>query len=183
MPISEQTYERVALEDPEGKWEYYCGQLRSKPGMTTRHNRIGWRLGFWLQQQLDLEQFEVRVDAGRARRPGVSFSVPDVMVIPTPAVERMEQDHPNRLEVYVDPLPLIVEVWSASTGGYDVTTKLEEYRRRGDAETWFIHPRDRTLTAWRRQPDGSYTESVHTGGAMEPVALAGVRIDLDALLA
>jgi hypothetical protein len=38
MPVSEQTYERVALEDPGGAWELACGQLRSKPAMTIEHN-------------------------------------------------------------------------------------------------------------------------------------------------
>ena len=67
MPVSEQTYELVALEDPEGKWELHCGQLRSKPGMTAAHNRIGRVLGFRLQLQLPLDAFEVSVDAARVR--------------------------------------------------------------------------------------------------------------------
>jgi len=82
-----------------------------------------------------------------------------------------------------EPLPLVVEVWSPSTGGYDARTKLPEYQRRGNAEIWFIHPYDRTLTAWQRQPDGSYRESLRRGGIVEPIALPGVRIDLDALFA
>ena len=40
MPVSEQTYRQVALEDPEGKWELVCGYLRRKPAMTTEHNLI-----------------------------------------------------------------------------------------------------------------------------------------------
>lgn len=30
MPVSEATYERLALEDVDGQWEYLCGQLRQK---------------------------------------------------------------------------------------------------------------------------------------------------------
>ena len=56
MPVSEQTYERPALEDPEGRWELHCGRLRSKPGMTAAHNRLGRVLGYRLQQQLPLNQ-------------------------------------------------------------------------------------------------------------------------------
>lgn len=85
------------------------------------------------------------------------------------------------LEVYEGPLPLVVEVWSPSTGEYDVDTKLPEYQRRGDLEIWRLHPFDRTLIAWRRQPDGSYSESQYTGGTVRPVALPGVAIDLDTL--
>lgn len=79
------------------------------------------------------------------------------------------------------PLPLVVEVSSPSTGDYDVDTKLPEYQRRGDLEIWRVHPYDHALTAWRRQPDGSYLEMGHTGGGVRPVALPGVAIDLDAL--
>jgi Uma2 family endonuclease len=78
----------------------------------------------------------------------------------------------------------VVEVWSPTTGNYDLETKLGEYQRRGDREIWLIHPYDRTLTTWRRQPDGSYAESHHDhGGTVQPTALPGVTIDLDALFA
>ncbi len=75
----------------------------------------------------------------------------------------------------------MVEVWSPATGEYDINAKLPEYQRRGDLEIWRIHPYDRTLTAWRQQPDGSYVESLYTGGTVRPVALPNVAIDLDAL--
>jgi Uma2 family endonuclease len=87
------------------------------------------------------------------------------------------------LETYTESLPLVVEIWSPSTGQYDLQTKLHEYQRRGDLEIWRIHPYERTLTAWRRQPDGSYAESTHTNGTVKPVALPNVSIDLDGLFA
>ena len=65
-------------------------------------------------------------------------------------------DQHDVLEVYDQPLPLVVEVWSRSTGDYDVEEKLAVYQQRGDLEIWRIHPYERTLTAWRRLPDGSY---------------------------
>ena len=74
-----------------------------------------------------------------------------------------------------------LEVWSPSTGEYDVNAKVPEYQRRGDLEIWRIHPFDRTLIAWRRQPDGSYIESHYAGGTVKPVALPDVTIDLDTL--
>ena len=51
----------------------------------------------------------------------------------------------DELEVYDAPLPLVVEIWSPSTGEFDVTTKLLEYQRRGDLEIWRLHPYERTL--------------------------------------
>ena len=182
MPISEATYRMVALEDPEGKWELYCGRLQSKPAMTYAHNKVSWVLGHWLQLQLSLDDYEIRVDAGRTERASESFFVPDVMVIPK-ALTRPLRGLRDVLEAYAEPLPLVVEVWSPSTGGYDARTKLPEYQRRGDTEIWYIHPYDHTLTAWQRQPDGSYREAQHAGGIVQPVAMPGVSIDLDALFA
>ena len=74
-----------------------------------------------------------------------------------------------------------MEVWSRSTGGYDVDAKLPEYQRRGDLEIWRVHPYERTLIAWRRQLDGTYTELLYTGGRVRPVAMPDVTADLDAL--
>ena len=46
MPVSEETFERVALEDPEGRWELICGKLREKPAMTTEHGYVVQELDY-----------------------------------------------------------------------------------------------------------------------------------------
>jgi Uma2 family endonuclease len=180
MPVSERTYQSIALEDPEGQWELHRGRLREKPPMTVAHNRTTIRLGHQLLQQLEEDAFEVRINAGRVSRADETYYIPDVSVIPSELSRRLE-DRQDVLEVYGDPLPLVAEVWSPSTGDYDVDTKLPEYQKRGDREIWRLHPYERTLTAWRRQPDGTYVETVHRGGTVQPVELPGVTIDLDAL--
>jgi len=180
MPVSERTFQQLALEDPEGHWELYCGRLRRKPGMTFAHNHAGVWLTVQLAQQLDRRRFDVRSNAGHVRRSPENYFIPDVFVIPLELAEPFRERR-DVLEWYDAPLPLVVEIWSASTGDYDVDTKLSEYQRRGDLEIWLIHPFDRTLTAWRRQPDGSYVESHYTGGTVQPVALPDVTIDLDTL--
>ena len=176
MPVSEKTYCQLALEDFEGQWELHCGKLVQKPGMSYEHGHLTTRLFGLLLSQLDDHEFTVRSNHARARTSG-SYYIPDVCVVP------MELVGPHRgergLEFYDSSLPLVVEVWSPSTGDYDVNEKLREYQRRGDSEIWLIHPYDRTLTAWRRQPDGSYVESLFTSGVVEPVALPNVTIDLD----
>jgi Uma2 family endonuclease len=175
--ISEEAYERLALAEPDRKWELRDGVLREKPAMTAAHNWIGMKLGSMLMAQLDWSRFQVRVDSGRVHRPGATYFIPDVFVLRTefaaPLMGRWDV-----LEVYDQPLPLIVEIWSPSTGDYDIAEKLEVYKRRGDQEIWFIHPYERTLTAWRRQPDGSYDEIVFRDGLVHPAALPGVTIDL-----
>ena len=181
MPISEKTYKRVALEDPDGKWELHCGRLQSKPPMTIRHNLAGQRLFLQLHAQLDEAEYFVSYDSGRVRHSAAEFYIPDVIVIPARLVRELLAGDPYDLELYDEPLPLVVEIWSPSTGGYDVREKLPEYQRRGDLEVWFIHPYDRTLTSWQLRPDGSYREASQTGGIVRPLALPGVSIDLDAL--
>lgn len=180
MPVSDETYKRVALEDPEGKWELHWGELRRKPSMTAEHNSLMVELGYALRPQLDPRRYRLRINAGQVRRSSGRYYIPDVMVVPT-ELEREQLGEPGRLEVYEHPLPLVVEIWSRSTGDYDIQEKLPEYQRRGDAEIWFLQPYTRTLTASRRQPDGTYLEFVFTGGTIQPIALPNVSIDLDAI--
>ena len=181
MPISETTFERVALEDPDGKWELHCGRLRSKLGMTAKHNSIGDRLAFRLQLQLAVDAYRVTGDRAYVRVSETRTYIPDVAVIPMSLVERMEREQPSHLEVYPDALPLVVEIWSPSTGDEDLTEKVPGYQQRGDAEIWLLHHQQRTLRAFVREPDGSYTEHVHHGGIVRPRALPDVAIDLDEL--
>ncbi|HEY3118391.1 MAG TPA: Uma2 family endonuclease, partial [Chloroflexota bacterium] len=108
-----------------------------------------------------------------------SYYIPDVLVIPMELVRPLLPLYV--LETYSSPLPLVVEVWSPSTGAFDVATKVPEYQARGDLEIWRIHPFERTLTMWRRQPDSTYTEEQYKGGPLRPVALPGVEIDFEAL--
>ncbi|MGH2615151.1 MAG: Uma2 family endonuclease [Thermomicrobiales bacterium] len=179
--ISNAAYERLALAEPDRKWELWDGHPREKPGMTYAHNRAAAELGFTLRLQLNRDEYEVRVDAGRVHRPGATYFIPDVFVFPVAYVTpRLRRD--DVLEVYDRPLPLVVEVWSRSTGDYDLTEKLAVYQQRGDLEIWFIQPYERTLIARRRQPDGSYTEELYRGGIVPVASLPGVSIDLDALL-
>jgi Uma2 family endonuclease len=62
-----------------------------------------------------------------------------------------------------------------------VRTKLGEYQRRGDGEIWLVHPRERRVTVWRRDPGGAYAETIYTSGAISVTSLPGVTIDLNTL--
>jgi len=182
MSVVAQSFERVALDAPEVLWELHEGRLREKPGMSFRHNDTTVYLGTQLVNQLDPTEYRVRINVGHVRHADETYYIPDIFVFPV-ALVGPERDRPDVLEVYDAPLPLVVEVWSPSTGGYDVDAKLPAYERRGDFEIWRPHPFERTLSARRRQPDGSYAETVHRGGIMRPVALPDIAIDLDALFA
>jgi Uma2 family endonuclease len=182
MPVSEATYERVALEAEDDIWEWHCGRLRKKPEMTYLHNDLMNQLMVDIARQVASGAYRFRVNSGRVRRPGSAHFVPDVMVIPR-ALIRPWRDAPEALEQYDAPLPFVAEVWSRSTGDYDVETKFPEYRSRGDLVIWRIHSYERTVTAWERRPDGTYDERVYRAGRVAIPSLPGVTIELEALFA
>ena len=181
MPVSEETFERVALEDPEGRWELICGKLREKPAMTTEHGYVVQELDYQLSSQLDLGRYSIRTDPLRLRAPSGSHNMPDLCVVPRASLRRVLSERRRRLEVHEEPMPFVVEVWSPSTGRRDRDTKIADYRSRGDGEIWLVHPRARTVRAWRRQPDGSYAETLREGGRVQLATLPGVTIDVDSL--
>jgi Uma2 family endonuclease len=181
MTVSEETYKQLALEDRHRHWELHAGRLVRKPGMTARHAEALERLHRRVILQLPESEYAVRADAGRLRRPEGSYYEADVMVVPRAYVRYLIEHHPTELEVYTQPALFVAEVWSPSTGRYDVTTKIPGYKERGDAEIWRLHPLEHSVTIWRRQSDGTYSESVHTGGVIELAALPGVRINIDEL--
>jgi Uma2 family endonuclease len=179
--ISEQEYRELALNDPDSRWELWDGMLVEKPLMSMKHDDVSFYLGHMLASQLDRGVYRVNVNGGRTRLSPRSFYIPDVVVI-LAAYKLPFEDDPRAFNAFAEPLPLVVEIWSRTTGDYDIAAKLPGYRERGDAEIWFIHPYERTLTSWRRQPDGNYTEDLYRGGVISVVALPGLVIDFDALL-
>ncbi len=171
-------YQRLALDDPQGRLELHDGRLVEKPWMSVEHGGISFRLARALILQLEPSEYELRIGHGRVRRSSRSYYVPDIMVVPIARVRALTA-RPGSLDLYLEPLPFVVEVWSPMTGAYDIDRKLPAYQARGDQEIWRVHPYDRRVTAWRRQSDGTYAALVFLGGVVEIPSLPGVRIDLD----
>jgi Uma2 family endonuclease len=180
--VSEQEYQDFVLSGVAGSWELHDGRLVEKPGIARswKHLAIASLLGVLLQNQLDLDEYRVFFES-RVRRPAATIFLPDVMVVPVTYGEGIAEL--PVLAIFSEPLPLVVEGWSPSTGEYDVDTKIPVYRQRGDAEIWRIHPYERTLTRWVRRPQGTYAASTYQGGVVTLAALPGVTIDLDRLFA
>jgi Uma2 family endonuclease len=122
-PMSATAYERFALEDSEEQWELWRGFPRKKPGMTWNHGDAAYVLGFLLGQQVNWSQYRIRVNAGHLYLPAETYYIPDVLVVPIELGQSLE-GHPNKLEVFREPLPLVVEIWSPSTGDYDMHAKI-----------------------------------------------------------
>jgi Uma2 family endonuclease len=182
MTVSEQEYLQLVLKDPSIKWELHCGTLVERPPMTWEHMRTGALLHHDLQRQLPLDQYIVISEAGRLRRSATSYYIPDVIVVPVATARELFRE-PGTVGAFPVPLPFVAEVWSPSTGSQDVASKIPEYQRRGDHEIWRIHPYERTVIAFVRQPDGAYTETLYRGGTVHLTALPGVAVDLDKLFA
>ncbi len=181
--ISEQEFLDLALNEEDGFWELWDGVLVEKPQMSMRHNAVSVYLVVALANQVDPRAYRVSHNGDRTRISARSYYIPDVMVIPAAYQLPPYQEDPWGLGAYREPLPLVVEVWSPTTGRYDLTVKLHGYRERGDLEIWYLHPRERTLRVWRKHPDGSYTEELFRGGVIPVASLPGVAVDLNALLA
>ncbi|MBA3416070.1 MAG: Uma2 family endonuclease [Chloroflexia bacterium] len=178
--IDEQAYLELAAREQSRFLELWDGEPKAKPSMSYEHNHDMSELGFALRQQIDPSLYEIRVNSGRLRHTAGNVFIPDVMVVPT-NLAQTQRGQPGRLETYDAPMPLVVEVWSRSTGDYDLSVKLAAYQARGDAEIWRLHPYERTLTCWVRQADGTYAEEAFAGGLVALAALPGVAVDLDAL--
>lgn len=148
--------------------------------MASGHGLATQELCYQLFPQLDKREFVVRTGYGHVARVTTSYYLPDLFIVPVEYQARL-RSQPRSFEVYRDPLPLVVEIWSPSTGAYDIDEKLPEYMARGDAEIWRLHPFQRTLKAWRQRQDGGYDEVEFFGGIVKLHALPGVTIDLDAL--
>lgn len=148
--------------------------------MSLEHNDAMFYLGVALANQLDRRQYRVRSNSAHVKRSTRSYYIPDLFVVSAKAI-RSRLGQPDRLEMYDIPLLLVIELWSRSTGRYDVNTKIPEYQRRGDLEIWRLHPYERTLTVWRRQEDGTYEQTEYRGGKVSPAFLPNVTIDLDEL--
>ncbi len=176
--VTTQTFEELALANP--RLELHHGVVREKPAMAIGHNYAMVELFGQLREQLDRRRFVTRMNLGRVRRLSSTYFVPDIYVVPMEATVT-DRTRWRELEVFDEPLPLVIEIWSPSTGNYDIDEMIPEYLARGDREIWRLHPFEPALTIWRRMDDGSYEESRHTGGLVQITTLPGVTIDLDAV--
>lgn len=127
--ISEQEYRALALADADHLWERWDGVPREKPLLSMKHDNVSFYLGLVLANQLDRGVYRVDANGGKTRLSSRNYYIPDVVVIPAAYQTPFEHD-PRAFNAHADPLPL-VEIWSLTTGHYDVATKLPGYRERG----------------------------------------------------
>lgn len=174
MPMD--AYLQLAADDPEGFWELWDGEPRSKPGTTWEQGNASSDLGWIVRSQLDVERLRMRINPGRLLLGGDHAFIPDVMVLPVEYGEG-QRGQPERAERFERPVPFVVEVWSRPAAEYDLEAKLRAFRERGGVALWLLNPYDRTL----RRRDGGYDDERIPGGSVALRSLPGVVVALDAL--
>ena len=180
--VSEETYRELALKDENRRLELFRGRLREKPPVSVEHSHVMMSLARLLLIHLDPARFWVSVGVTRLRVSSSTYYIPDIVVVPA-ALERARRGFPHDLDAYPESMPLVVEIWSRSTGAYDLNVKLADYQDRGDQEILYVHPYHRTITAWRRQPDGTYIESTYGRGSVRAESLPEFELDVEVLFA
>src|SRR4051812_21874830 len=115
MALTQSTFERVVLEDPEGHWELYRGHLGEKPSTSYFHNELMSEIGFQLRSQLATERYVVRINSGRLALEDDTYSIPDIFVAARTGAEGVA-NRGQAIGVYSAPVLLVVEIWSSSTG-------------------------------------------------------------------
>jgi Uma2 family endonuclease len=180
LEMSSEEYEQLILSEPDEIWELVRGRLREKPTMSMQHRYAAVELLFHLRGQLDPNVYQVSMNHTRLKRVEGSYFVPDVVVLGVADLVG-DRTNPGAVDAHGAPVPFVVEVWSPSTGDYDIEQKLRGYQQRGDLEIWRLHPYQREVTVWRRQSDGHYTEELLRGGTISLHALPHVTITLDNL--
>jgi Uma2 family endonuclease len=169
--LSEQDYQAFVLSGPGGTWELHAGRLVEKQALSGARGTVLARLARQLLAQLDAADFQIRINDGHVRAPADTILIPDLLV--APATTGSPGPARTLLTIYVEPAPLIVEVWTPPGDGYDVDVKIAIYQQRGDLEIWRIHPAERVLTTWVRQPEGTYVETIYQSGSRWPLASSG----------
>jgi Uma2 family endonuclease len=168
------------LERTDGRSEVYDGELRERPIFTFGYRIAVMGLYEQLMFQIDREAFDLRQGAGHLSIPGGNSYLPALFVIPV-ALQDVFRGHRNWFEAYADPVSFVAEIWSPASAPYDVDLEIRGYLARGDDEIWRLDPFAHELRMWRRQPDGTYVETLLRGGTLSLHALPGVAINLDEL--
>lgn len=182
MQTLPQALEEIVLAHPGAKVEMFNGEVREKQTMTIPHNLAQVRLVRELVPQLNFDRFDLRIDNVRLARTDSTFFIPDVCIIPSPGNQAIREAIAG-LEMVREPCLFGAEIWSPTTGSFDLAQKVPEYMAREDREIWLLHPYDLTVTSWVRQPNGQYLQSIYQGGQVELVSIPGIVVDLAVIFA
>ena len=147
------TYDDFLLFPDDGKrHEIIDGEHYVTPGPNQRHQVLLGRLYFEIELilrqhpgsgQAFLSPFDVIFTQWDVVEPDLLFIAPDQVEILTE----------NNVQ---GPPALVIEILSRGTRKKDEHVKRRLFERGGVREYWIVDPKHDRVTAWRRQPDGSF---------------------------
>ena len=166
---------RALGETPE-RLELVHGVVVMSPSPTPRHQ---------FALRLLLRQFEVYADAN----PGVLlFPDTDVMLSPhhiyRPDLSCYRAGRYTGIPVRLDSPPdVVVEILSAGTKAFDLTTKPDDYERFGVGEYWILDPDSARVRCYQRRDnaDNAFVEVSASAESMASAALPGFALDVRVL--
>jgi Uma2 family endonuclease len=126
------------LPEEGGRYEIVDGSLLVSPHANIRHFGVAGMLRRLLDRQAPDDVF-VGQDGGVQVKGGTSYFVPDVMVVRSAALERIDKSF-LPTEVL-----LVVEVLSPSNSGRDLVLKRHYYAAGRIPRYWIVDPTARTL--------------------------------------
>lgn len=176
--LSVDEYHRMAeagVLAPDARVELIDGEVVDMATIGTRHASAVKRL---IQLLSAAAGGQAIVAAQDPLRLGDRSEVqPDLMLL-RPREDFYASAHPQAADVL-----LLIEV-SDSTARVDREVKVPLYARHGVIEVWIVDLDERAMRFYRRPAGGAYadTSATPTPGAVEPLALPGVRIDLARLI-
>lgn len=158
--------------------------VREPPAPSRRHQEIVGELYHQVRLALEgkscrayIAPFDVRLPkAGEADDRIDTVVQPDVLIVRD--LDKLDERGMRGAPDW------IAEVRSPATAGHDQLVKLPIYERAGVPEVWFVHPIDRTLTAYRLEGLRYGIPVVLPLKGRTPVgAVSGMSIDWDRVLA
>jgi Uma2 family endonuclease len=183
VTISFRTFAQLALEDAEGRWELMAGGPRRKPPGSFLHGALIDALTEQIVPQLSGTAFRLSVNHARIMIDPHHVCTPDLAVVPRALSTRALRERPNALETYHTSLPLIIDVWTPPTAGFDVDARIPEYRRANTEEIWIVHPAARAITTWVRRTNGVYEEVIRAGGVLNAARIPDLALNIEMLFA
>lgn len=183
VAISFRTFAQLALEDAEGRWELVAGAARRKPPGSFVHGALVDALVEQLVPQVRGSLFRLSVNHARVMIDAQHVYLPDLVIVPRALTARAVRERPHALETYHTSLPLIIDVWTPPTAGFEIDTRFAEYQRAGTEEIWLVHPVARAITTWVRRTNDTYDEVIRAGGILRAARIPDLVLDIDALFA
>jgi len=178
MQLTEQRYysveEYLALEEAaDYKSEYIDGEIFPMAGGSTNHNQIALNFSTELNfafKKLDYRVFmsDVRLWIPKKR----IYTYPDVMV-----VCGKPEYYNNRTDTITNPR-VIIEVFSASTKGYDRSKKFEGYRMIPTVQEYLLLDQNRRYIEHFSKMDNNRWSFAEYNESDETIALSSISFEI-----